>query len=132
MRKPLMLAVMAMGLVLGSGTGLQAGDARTDNVPPFMAVAFENTVMSHYPDGGWVKHWFNRDGTYAAQFSDGRRLAARWSVTGEQVCLTNMRPYMLIPRFCTQMVEAEVGQTWQSRDPLGRRVQNILVAGRNP
>ena len=58
--------------------------------------------------------------------------STRWSVAGEQVCLTNMRPYMLIPRFCTQMVEAEVGQTWQSRDPLGRRVQNVLVAGRNP
>jgi hypothetical protein len=29
------------------------------------------------------------------------------------------------------MVEAEVGETWQSRDPLGRRVQNVLVAGRN-
>ncbi|HAJ02314.1 MAG TPA: hypothetical protein DCL55_03580, partial [Brevundimonas sp.] len=64
MRKPLLLVVMAMGLVLGSGTGLQAGDVRTDDVPPFMAVAFDNTVMSHYPDGGWVKHWFNRDGSY--------------------------------------------------------------------
>jgi len=97
-----------------------------------MNSVFGNTVVSRYPDGGWVKHWFNPDGTYAAQFSDGRRLAARWSVAGEQVCLTNMRPYMLIPRFCTEMVEAEVGQTWQSRDPLGRRVQNVLVAGRNP
>jgi hypothetical protein len=97
-----------------------------------MNSVFGNTVVSRYPDGGWVKHWFNQDGTYAAQFSDGRRLAARWSVAGEQVCLTNMRPYMLIPRFCTRMVEAEVGQSWHSRDPLGRRVQNILVAGRNP
>ncbi|WP_305760585.1 hypothetical protein [Brevundimonas sp.] len=92
---------------------------------------FGNTVVTRYPDGGWVKHWFNPDGTYAAQFSDGRRLAARWSVSGERVCLTHMRPNMLIPRFCTDMVEAEVGETWQSRDPLGRRVQNVLVAGRN-
>ncbi len=106
---------------------LAAGPGRAE-----MNSVFGNTVVSRYPDGGWVKHWFNQDGTYAAQFSDGRRLAARWSVAGEQVCLTNMRPYMLIPRFCTQMVEAEVGQTWQSRDPLGRRVQNVLVAGRNP
>lgn len=106
---------------------LVAGPGRAE-----MNSVFGNTVVSRYPDGGWVKHWFNPDGTYAAQFSDGRRLAARWSVAGEQVCLTNMRPYMLIPRFCTQMVEAEVGQTWHSRDPLGRRVQNILVAGRNP
>ena len=92
--------------------------------------AFGNTVVSRYPDGGWVKHWFNPDGTYAAQFSDGRRLAARWSVRGERVCLTHIRPNMLIPRFCTTMIDADIGETWQSRDPLGRRVRNVLVAGR--
>lgn len=97
-----------------------------------MDSVFSNTVVSRYPDGGWVKHWFNRDGTYAAQFSDGRRLSARWQVNGERVCLTNIRPNMLIPRFCTTMVDADVGETWQSRDPLGRRVQNVLVAGREP
>ncbi|GAA0870017.1 hypothetical protein GCM10009116_18530 [Brevundimonas basaltis] len=93
--------------------------------------AFGNTVLSRYPDGGWVKHWFNPDGTYAAQFSDGRRLSARWAVRGEKLCLTNIRPNMLIPRFCTEMIEASVGETWQSRDPLGRRVSNVLIAGRN-
>lgn len=93
--------------------------------------AFGNTVLSRYPDGGWVKHWFNPDGTYAAQFSDGRRLSARWAVRGEKLCLTNIRPNMLIPRFCTEMIDADVGETWQSRDPLGRRVSNVLIAGRN-
>ena len=106
---------------------LTAGSVRAD-----MNSAFGNTVVSRYPDGGWVKHWFNPDGSYAAQFSDGRRLAARWSVRGDRVCLTNMRPYMLVPRFCTTMVEADVGETWQSRDPMGRRVNNGLVAGRAP
>ncbi|MDI1326921.1 MAG: hypothetical protein PSV23_09015 [Brevundimonas sp.] len=106
---------------------LMAGSVRAD-----MNSAFGNTVVSRYPDGGWVKHWFNPDGTYSAQFSDGRRLAARWSVNGERICLTHMRPYMLVPRFCTTMVEASVGETWQSRDPMGRRVQNVLVEGRTP
>lgn len=104
---------------------LAAGPGRAD-----MNSAFGNTVLSRYPDGGWVKHWFNPDGSYNAQFSDGRRLAARWSVQGERVCLTNMRPNMLIPRFCTTLIQADVGDTWHSRDPLGRRVQNVLVAGR--
>ncbi|NJC42224.1 hypothetical protein GGQ87_002519 [Brevundimonas alba] len=93
--------------------------------------AFGNTVLSRYPDGGWVKHFFDPDGSYAAQFSDGRRLSARWRVEGERICLRNIRPNMLIPRFCTAMIDADVGETWQSRDPLGRRVQNVLVAGRN-
>ena len=95
-----------------------------------MRDAYGNTVMSTYPDGNWVKHWFNPDGTYEAHFWDGRHLNARWTAQGEQVCLTEIRPRMLLPRFCTPMVQAGIGQTWTSRDPLGRRVQNRLVAGR--
>lgn len=102
-----------------------AGGARAE-----MSDAFGNTVISRYSDGGWVKHFFEPDGRYNAQFSDGRRLAARWTAEGDRICLSNMRPSMIIPRFCTQMVDAEVGQSWAARDPLGRRVRNELVAGR--
>ena len=108
-----------------AGTLATSGGARAD-----MSDAFTNTVVSRYSDGGWVKHFFNRDGSYSAEFSDGRRLSARWAQQGDRVCLSNIRPNMLIPRFCTDMVDARVGQTWQSRDPLGRRVRNTLVAGR--
>lgn len=92
--------------------------------------AFGNTVVSRYPDGNWVKHWFNRDGSYLARFSDGRELRARWALRGDRVCLDQMQPSMIISRFCTPMIEASVGEAWQSRDPLGRRVQNVLIAGR--
>lgn len=96
-----------------------------------MDEAFGNTVLSRYPDGGWVKHWFDRDGTYAAEFSDGRRLAARWRVEGERVCLNGIRPaFMMISRFCSPMIEASIGESWVSRDPLGRRVTNVLQRGR--
>ncbi|MFC5343516.1 hypothetical protein ACETK8_09770 [Brevundimonas staleyi] len=92
---------------------------------------FGNTVLSRYPDGGWVKHWFERDGTYSAEFSDGRRLAARWRVEGERICLNGIRPaFMMISRFCSPIIEANVGETWVSRDPLGRRVTNVLQRGR--
>ncbi len=93
--------------------------------------AFNNTVISRYPDGGWVKHWFNRDGTYSAEFSDGRRIRATWRVEGERVCLNGIRPsLMMISRFCSPLIEADLGDTWPSRDPLGRRVQNVLAPGR--
>lgn len=96
-----------------------------------ISTVFGNTVLSRYPDGGWVKHWFQEDGAYTAQFSDGRRLTARWRVEGNRVCLNNIRPsMMMISRYCTAMIDAEVGDTWHSRDPLGRRVQNVLLAGR--
>lgn len=102
------------------------GQARAD-----MAAAFGNTVVSRYEDGGWVKHWFDPDGGYRAEFSNGRRLTGRWRVEGERICLNGIRPaIMMISRFCTDMVEGQVGHRWLSRDPLGRRVQNELVQGR--
>lgn len=93
--------------------------------------AFGNTVVSHYPDGGWVRHWFDADGSYRAQFSDGRRLTGLWRVEGDRICLNNIRPrIMMMSRFCTDMIEASIGDTWHTRDPLGRRVRNELVRGR--
>lgn len=115
-----------IALTIAAAACLVAGPSRAD-----ISAVFGNTIVSRYSDGGWVKHWFNSDGTYTAQFSDGRRLSAHWSVQGDRVCLTHMHPNMLLPRFCTRMVDARVGQTWQARDPLGRRVQNILMAGRD-
>lgn len=96
-----------------------------------MDEAFGNTVLSRYADGGWVKHWFDRDGAYSAEFSDGRRLSARWRVEGERVCLNGIRPaFMMISRFCSPMIRASLGESWVSRDPLGRRVTNVLQRGR--
>ncbi len=114
------LALMAPGAAWASGqSGVEA-----------MQAAFGNTIVSHYPNGHWVKHWFDRDGGYRAQFWDGRRLTARWAREGNKVCLNNIQPRMILSRFCTPLVEASVGATWPGRDPLGRRVRNELVAGR--
>lgn len=105
---------------------LAAGSARAD-----ISSAFGNTVLSRYADGGWVKHWFERDGSYRAEFSSGRTISGQWRVEGDKICLNRIRPaIMMIDRFCSPMIEARVGQTWASRDPLGRRVTNELVRGR--
>lgn len=116
------LAIAASAAMLLGGV---ASPARAD-----MSQAFGNTVVSHYPDGGWVKHFFEPDGRYSAVWSDGRKVSARWRQEGERVCLNEIRPRMLIDRFCTSMVAAGVGSTWRSRDPIGRTVRNVLVAGR--
>lgn len=93
--------------------------------------AFGDTLVSQYPDGGWVQHWFNPDGSYTARLSSGRTISARWWVEGDQVCLNNISPaIMMISRFCSPMIEAGVGESWVSRDPLGRRVTNVLQRGR--
>ena len=118
-------------VALAGMVGLISPAAASSPTTPAMRAAFGNTVESHYPDGGVVRHWFNADGTYSAHFSDGRRITATWRREGERLCLNGIRPaFMMISRFCSPMIEAEVGETWQSRDPLGRRVQNRLVAGR--
>lgn len=96
-----------------------------------IASAFGNTVLSRYADGGWVKHWFERDGTYRAEFSSGHTISGQWRIEGDKICLNRIRPaIMMISRFCSPMIEARVGETWPSRDPLGRRVTNELVRGR--
>lgn len=95
-----------------------------------MDLAYSNTVVSHYASGLQVRHWFNRDGSYQSFFSDGRRMTGNWTQEGDKVCLNNIRPRMILSRFCTQSVQAQIGATWQSRDPLGRKVRNVLVAGR--
>lgn len=93
--------------------------------------AFGNTLVSHYPDGGWVRHWFNPDGSYSARFSSGRTITGRWRIEGDRVCLNNITPaIMMISRFCSPMISASVGERWVSRDPLGRRVTNVLQRGR--
>ena len=95
-----------------------------------MELAYTNTIVSHYASGLEVRHWFNRDGSYQAFFSDGRRMTGRWTAEGEKVCLNEIRPRMILSRFCTPAVQAKLGETWNSRAPLGRRVRNILEAGR--
>lgn len=114
------------GVALSALVVMAAGSTQAD-----MSGAFGNTVLSRYADGGWVKHWFESDGSYRAQFSSGRTISGNWRIEGDKICLNGIRPaIMMISRFCSPMVEARVGQTWASRDPLGRRVQNELVRGR--
>lgn len=120
--KSLAVAASAATLFAFSSVGaMNAGD---------MEAAFGNTIVTTYPDGGWVRHWFDRDGSYRAHFRDGRRLTGVWSREGDRLCINNIRPRMLIGRFCQPMIRAEVGDTWSSRDPIGRRVQAQLVEGR--
>ena len=95
-----------------------------------ISATFGNTIVSTYRDGGQVHHWFDEGGQYQSFFSDGRRLTARWTLEGRKLCLNNIRPRLLVSRFCTDYFEARLGDTWAGRDPVGRRVQNRLIRGR--
>lgn len=95
-----------------------------------MPATFGNTIVSTYRDGGQVHHWFDADGRYRSKFSDGRELTARWTLEGRKLCLNNIRPRLLVSRFCTDYFAARVGDSWSGRDPIGRRVENRLIRGR--
>lgn len=95
-----------------------------------ITATFGNTIVSTYRDGGQVHHWFDADGAYQSIFSDGRRMTARWTLEGQKLCLNNIRPRLIVSRFCTDYFEAKVGDRWSGRDPIGRRVQNTLIRGR--
>ncbi len=128
MRRSLGALALAASLAV---PGLTSASEAIGRAAEMDSDAFGNTVLSRYSDGGWVKHWFDRDGSYAAEFSDGRRLAARWRIEGERICLNGIRPaFMMISRYCSPLIQADLGQTWVTRDPLGRRVTNILQSGR--
>lgn len=120
--------VFAIGVAASALSSAAPASARADMDD--MAPAFGNTVLSRYENGNWVKHFFDSDGAYRSEFSSGRRMTGRWVLDGDRVCLTNIRPAMILSRFCTPMVPASFGQTWSARDPLGRRVQNQLIQGR--
>jgi len=95
-----------------------------------ISATFGNTIVTTYRDGGQVHHWFDADGQYRSFFSDGRQVTARWTIEGKKLCLSNIRPRILLSRFCTDYFEAKVGDRWSGRDPIGRRVQNTLIRGR--
>lgn len=118
-------AGLICGLMLGGAAFTAASASVAD-----MSNAFGNTIVSHYPRGQWIRHYFEPDGRYRSEYSDGRHLEARWTVEDGKLCLRQFRPRQILPRFCSPMVEAEVGSSWQARDPLGRTIRNELVAGR--
>ena len=95
-----------------------------------ISATFGNTIVSTYGDGGQVHHWFDADGQYRSVFSDGRQITARWTLESGKLCLNNIRPRLLISRFCTDYFAARIGDRWSGRDPVGRKVENTLIRGR--
>ena len=118
-----LLCVAFTGAIVVGGSPASAKEAG-------ISATFGNTIVSTYRDGGQVHHWFDADGQYRSKFSDGRELTARWTLEGKKLCLNDIRPRLLVSRYCTDYFAARVGDTWSGRDPIGRRVENRLIRGR--
>lgn len=92
--------------------------------------AFENTLVSTYPDGRTARLWLNANGTFTGQGRRGRPNAGVWTVKGAEVCLRQRRPVPVPLTFCTPIVAGGVGTTWTTKAVTGEQVRVTLVAGR--
>ena len=101
--------------------------------PEALKPAFGNTIVSRYPDGKTTRLWLHPDGTYDAERANGQRTGGAWALKGQQVCMTQKRPFFVPLAFCTAIppTSGGVGASWMARGLKGEPVRHTLTAGRN-
>ena len=114
-------SLIILGLAV---TGLMCVAADQSKV----AAAFDNTIVSTYPDGRTGELWLASDGSYTAQ---GRRhdpSNGHWRVKGDKLCLKQSRPIPVPFSFCTPL-PSELGAGWTGKAVSGEAIQIKLVKG---
>jgi hypothetical protein len=114
---------MLMTALAATPTGEAAAQPAAD-----VATAFGNTLLTVDPDGRSRKIWLQPDGTWTGSSRRGLDLAGKWTVQGDQVCLTQSKP-RLFGRMCERL-PTEVGESLVSKDLTGKTIQVKLVKGR--
>jgi hypothetical protein len=109
--------------------GLNAQAADLSSIAP----AFGNTVVSSYPDGTSQKIWLHPDGSWDGISRKNQRLAGKWTLRDDKVCLRQTRPPSLPISYCTAVPAAGTpGVQWAGRDVVGRPITLSLVRGVPP
>ena len=93
--------------------------------------AFDNTIVSTYPDGRTAELWLNRDGSYTAEGRRHDRSSGHWTVKGAKVCLRQSKPWAPPFSFCTPTFQGGVGSTWTAKAVTGEQIHVKLIAGRS-
>ena len=93
--------------------------------------AFDNTLVSTYPDGRTARLWLAEGGTYTGQGRRGGRNSGVWQVKGANICLRQRRPVPVPMTYCTPIVAGGVGTSWTAKAVTGERIRVTLVAGAN-
>ncbi|ATQ43155.1 hypothetical protein [Caulobacter mirabilis] len=94
--------------------------------------AFQNTIVSTYPDGKSTKLWLERNGQYEALRANGQRTGGSWQMKGDRLCMTQRRPIFVPLAFCTGIpsLKGGVGVSWTAKGLKGEPVRHTVVAGR--
>lgn len=95
-----------------------------------IAPAFENTIISTYPDGRQAKLWLNPDTTYRGQGRTGSPSSGHWSLRPDKLCFRQSRPVPIPFAWCTARVQGGVGTAWAAKAVTGERLRVELKAGR--
>ena len=92
--------------------------------------AFQNTIVSTYPDGRTARLWLSADGTYTGQGRRGGRNGGVWRLRGSEICMSQRRPVPVPIQFCTPVMQGGVGTRWTAKAVTGETIQVQVVAGR--
>lgn len=95
--------------------------------------AFNNTIVSTYPNGLQTRLWLNPDGSYDATRANGQRTQGVWQMKDGKVCMTQKKPFYVPLSFCTPIPpKGGVGTSWKARGLKGEPVVHTLIAGGRP
>ena len=123
-----MLATMVFSLMLMA----QTHPTHTASPPSEVDLepAFENTLLSTYPDGRTARMWLKRGGRFEGRGRRGGLSSGTWRVRDGQVCFSQRRPIPLPGSFCTPIVPGGIGSHWATTAVTGETIRVDLVAGR--
>ena len=96
--------------------------------PAKVDAAFGNTVMIIDPDGRSRKIWLQPGGVWTGSSRRGLALAGKWTVKGEEVCLSQSKPRL--PGSLCQTFPTTPGVVMTAKDLSGKTVTLKLVKGR--
>jgi hypothetical protein len=123
------LMLLAAAAVAAAGP-IAAMAADGPKVPASMDAAFDNTIVSTYPDGRQSEIWLNRDGSYKGMGRRKDRSDGHWTLKGSKICLRQSHPMAIPFTYCTALHSGGVGTTWTAKAVTGEQVHVKLVAGR--
>ena len=100
-------------------------------IPASLNVAFDNTIVSTYPDGRQSEIWLNRDGSYKGMGRRKDRSDGHWTLKGSKICLRQSHPMAVPFTYCTPLRSGGVGTTWSAKAVTGDQVKVKIVKGRD-
>ena len=120
---------MSVQLIAGA---VMAAALAASPAPDVLNPAFNNTIVSVYPDGKRTFLWLHPNGAYDAQRANGQRTGGQWEIKGGKVCMTQKRPFYVPLAFCTAIppTSGGVGASWMAKGLKGEPVRHTLTAGR--